>query len=130
MKMSKSKGNVVKPEDVLAKSGADALRWYMYTASPPGNVRRFSKGLVEEVVRKFLLTLWNTYSFFVTYANIDKFDPRSAANVEHRPELDRWILSELNQLTEPAVFDVLRIPVDLSIPRDQPFLHSSGLDIP
>jgi isoleucyl-tRNA synthetase len=99
-KMSKSKGNVVKPEDVLATSGADALRWYMYTSSPPGNVRRFSKELVEEVVRKFLLTLWNTYSFFVTYANIDKFDPRTVANVGHRPELDRWILSELNQLTD------------------------------
>jgi isoleucyl-tRNA synthetase len=97
-KMSKSKGNVVKPEDVLAASGADALRWYMYTSSPPGNVRRFSKDLVEEVVRKFLLTLWNTYSFFVTYANIDKFDPRSVATVLQRPELDRWILSELNQL--------------------------------
>jgi len=99
-KMSKSKGNVVKPEDVLATSGADALRWYMYTSSPPGNVRRFSKELVEEVVRKFLLTLWNTYSFFVTYANIDKFDPRTATSTEHRPELDRWILSELNQLTD------------------------------
>jgi isoleucyl-tRNA synthetase len=99
-KMSKSKGNVVRPEDVLATSGADALRWYMYTSSPPGNVRRFSKELVEEVVRKFLLTLWNTYSFFVTYANIDKFDPRTAASTEHRPELDRWILSELNQLTD------------------------------
>jgi isoleucyl-tRNA synthetase len=101
-KMSKSKGNVVRPEDVLATSGADALRWYMYTSSPPGNVRRFSKELVEEVVRKFLLTLWNTYSFFVTYANIDKFDPRNVANVGHRPELDRWILSELNQLIDGA----------------------------
>jgi isoleucyl-tRNA synthetase len=99
-KMSKSKKNVVKPEDVLSTSGADAVRWYMYTSSPPGNVRRFSKELVEEVVRKFLLTLWNTYSFFVTYANIDKFDPGTVANVEHRPELDRWILSELNQLTD------------------------------
>ena len=99
-KMSKSKGNVVKPEEVLATSGADAVRWYMYTSSPPGNVRRFSKELVEEVVRKFLLTLWNTYSFFVTYANIDKFDPATVANVEHRPELDRWILSELNQLID------------------------------
>jgi isoleucyl-tRNA synthetase len=99
-KMSKSKGNVVKPEDVLAASGADALRWYMYTSSPPGNVRRFSKELVEEVVRKFLLTLWNTYSFFVTYANIDKFDPRTVGTVEQRPELDRWILSELNELID------------------------------
>ena len=99
-KMSKSKGNVVKPEDVLAASGADALRWYMYTSSPPGNVRRFSKDLVEEVVRKFLLTLWNTYSFFVTYANIDKFDPRTVTIVGQRPEFDRWILSELNQLVD------------------------------
>ncbi len=99
-KMSKSKGNVVKPEEVLATSGADAVRWYMYTSSPPGNVRRFSKELVEEVVRKFLLTLWNTYSFFVTYANIDKFNPATVANVECRPELDRWILSELNQLID------------------------------
>ncbi len=97
-KMSKSKGNVVRPEDVLAASGADALRWYMYTSSPPGNVRRFSKDLVDEVVRKFLLTLWNTYSFFVTYANIDKFDPRTVTTVGQRPELDRWISSELNQL--------------------------------
>jgi isoleucyl-tRNA synthetase len=99
-KMSKSKGNVVKPEDVLATSGADALRWYMYTSSPPGNVRRFSKELVEEVVRKFLLTLWNTYSFFVTYANIDKFDPRNVVYTGQRPELDRWILSELNRLID------------------------------
>ncbi|MFC2058467.1 isoleucine--tRNA ligase [Chloroflexota bacterium] len=98
-KMSKSKGNVVGPWEVLENSGADALRWYLYTSSPPGNVRRFSAELVEEVLRKFLLTLWNTYSFFVTYANIDKFDPGSAAVApEHRPELDRWVLSELNQL--------------------------------
>jgi isoleucyl-tRNA synthetase len=99
-KMSKSKGNVVKPEDVLASSGADALRWYMYTSSPPGNVRRFSRDLIDEVVRKFLLTLWNTYSFFVTYANIDKFDPRIAVAHDQRPELDRWILSELNLLVD------------------------------
>jgi len=91
---------VVKPADVLAASGADAVRWYMYTSSPPGNVRRFSKDLVDEVVRKFLLTLWNTYSFFVTYANIDKFDPRTAVAPDQRPELDRWILSELNLLVD------------------------------
>jgi len=99
-KMSKSKGNVVTPEEVLDSSGADALRWYLYTSSPPGNVRRFSKQYVDEVVRKFLLTLWNTYSFFVTYANIDKFDPRTAVTPESLPELDRWILSELNQLVD------------------------------
>ncbi|OGO02252.1 MAG: isoleucine--tRNA ligase [Chloroflexi bacterium RBG_13_52_14] len=97
-KMSKSKGNVVKPEDVLAASGADAVRWYMYTSSPPGNVRRFSKDLVDEVVRKFMLTLWNTCSFFVTYANIDKFVPGTVTFSGQRPELDRWMLSELNLL--------------------------------
>jgi len=99
-KMSKSKSNVVSPEEVLDVSGADALRWYLYTSSPPGNVRRFSGELVDEVVRKFLLTLWNTYSFFVTYANIDKFDPRTTVSLEGLPELDRWIFSELNQLVD------------------------------
>ncbi|MEE8372981.1 MAG: isoleucine--tRNA ligase [Dehalococcoidia bacterium] len=99
-KMSKSKGNAVTPAEVLDATGADALRWYLYTSSPPGNVRRFSRELVEEVVRKFLLTLWNTYSFFVTYANIDKFDPRTDASLDGLAELDRWILSELNQLID------------------------------
>ncbi|MGB2856230.1 MAG: isoleucine--tRNA ligase [Dehalococcoidia bacterium] len=99
-KMSKTKGNVVTPGEVLDASGADALRWYLYTSSPPGNVRRFSSQLVEEVVRKFLLTVWNTYSFFVTYANIDKFDPGTTASLEELAELDRWILSELNQLID------------------------------
>ncbi len=99
-KMSKSKGNVVTPAEVLDSTGADALRWYMYTSSPPGNVRRFSKELVEEVVRKFMLTLWNTYSFFVTYANIDRFNPRSAGSPGLLSDLDRWILSELNKLVD------------------------------
>jgi len=99
-KMSKSKSNVVSPQEVLDASGADALRWYLYTSSPPGNVRRFSGELVEEVVRKFLLTLWNTYSFFVTYANIDRFDPRTTVSLDGLAELDRWILSELNQLID------------------------------
>ena len=99
-KMSKSKGNVVTPWEVLDRTGADALRWYLYTSSPPGNVRRFSRELVDEVVRKFLLTLWNTYSFFVTYANIDRFDPRTHVDPDGLAELDRWIVSELNQLVE------------------------------
>ncbi len=70
-KMSKSRGNVADPWDVLKKHGADALRWYLYTASPPGQERRYSTDLVGEVVRNFTLTLWNVYSFFVTYANLD-----------------------------------------------------------
>ena len=99
LKMSKSRGNVIEPWDVLNAHGADALRWYLFTATPPGNERRFSIELVGEVVRKFLLTLWNTYSFFVTYANIDGFDPtRHSLPVEERSTLDRWILAELHQL--------------------------------
>src|SRR5262249_55607345 len=74
-KMSKSRGNVVDPWTVLNAHGADAIRWYMYTASPPGNSRRFSTDLVAETSRRFLSTLWNTYSFFVTYANSAGFDP-------------------------------------------------------
>lgn len=98
-KMSKSRGNVVDPWDVLNSHGADALRWYLYTASPPGNPRRFSVDLVGESLRRFLLTLWNTYSFFVTYANIDGFDPTKVAERPLPSDLDRWILSCLHRLT-------------------------------
>jgi len=83
---------------VLDNQGADALRWYLLTSSPAGSVRRFSAELVGEAQRRFIRTLWNTYSFFVTYANIDKFNPRAAGNLPERADLDRWILSELNQL--------------------------------
>ena len=69
------RGNVVDPWEVLNANGADAMRWYLYTASPPGQERRFSTDLVGEVVRNFTLTLWNTYSFFVTYANLDGWQP-------------------------------------------------------
>jgi len=97
-KMSKAKGNVVEPWAVINKYGADALRWYFFTSSPPGNVRRFSEKLVAEVTRRFLLTLWNVYSFFVTYANIDHFTPSWESASLSQSELDRWIISELNQL--------------------------------
>ncbi|MCX6005401.1 MAG: isoleucine--tRNA ligase, partial [Chloroflexi bacterium] len=96
-KMSKARGNVVDPWVVLDSSGADALRWYMLTASPPGNVRRLSVDMVVEVMRNFLMTLWNTYSFFVIYANIDNFIP-DKENVKPSSELDRWLISSLNQL--------------------------------
>lgn len=99
-KMSKSKGNVVEPWQVINKFGADALRWCLLTSSPPGNVRRFSAEAILEGIRRFYLTLWNTYSFFVTYANIDRFNPPEAQGLNDRPELDRWILSELNRLIE------------------------------
>jgi len=95
-KMSKSKGNIIAPWDVINAHGADAFRWYLYTATPPGNERRFSSDLVGEVIRSFTLTLWNVYSFFVTYANLDKPAVTTVPAVTN--ELDRWLLSELNAL--------------------------------
>jgi isoleucyl-tRNA synthetase len=95
-KMSKSKGNIIAPWDVLNAHGADAFRWYLYTATPPGNERRFSSELVGEVIRSFTLTLWNVYSFFVTYANLDK--PTVTTRPIATGDLDRWLLSELNVL--------------------------------
>ena len=106
-KMSKSLGNVIDPWAVFEKQGADALRWALYTATSPGNTRRFSRGQVDEAVRKYLLTLWNTYSFFVTYARIDGFDPREDyVEPEGRSLMDRWALSEL-QLTVRTVTERL-----------------------
>lgn len=95
-KMSKSLGNIVQPWDVLNVHGADALRWYLFTATPPGQERRFSSDLVGDVIRSFTLTLWNVYSFFVTYANLDK--PQALTVTATTNELDRWLLSELNVL--------------------------------
>ena len=98
-KMSKSTGNVVEPIPVLDEHGADALRWYLFTASHPGEARRFSAKLVNETLRRVLLTLWNVYSFFTNYASIDGFHPDQTPDgwkPEH--ELDRWIMSELNAL--------------------------------
>ncbi|MCB0076034.1 MAG: isoleucine--tRNA ligase [Anaerolineales bacterium] len=96
-KMSKSIGNVVDPYEVLNAHGADATRWYFFSANPPWNTTRFSADLVGDVVRKFMLTLWNSYSFFVSYANIEGWKPTTdAPTSEHR--MDRWLLSELNRL--------------------------------
>jgi isoleucyl-tRNA synthetase len=97
-KMAKSVGNIVNPWDVLNEHGADAFRWYLYTASPPGNERRFSIDLVGEVVRNFTLTLWNVYSFFVTYARLDEWKPGGDGVKPQYNDLDRWLLSELHTL--------------------------------
>ena len=106
-KMSKSRGNVVDPWEVFDRQGADALRWALYTATSPGNPRRFSEDQVDEAIRKYLLTLWNTYSFFVTYARIDGFDPATdTVPAAERSLMDRWALSEL-QLTIESVTEKL-----------------------
>jgi len=98
-KMSKRLGNVVDPWTILNKQGADALRWYLLTVSSPWFPRRFGPENVDEVVRKFILTLWNTYSFYTLYANIDGFDPaQHVLPVSERTLLDRWILGDLQLL--------------------------------
>lgn len=97
-KMSKSKGNIINPWSVFDEQGADAFRWYLYTASPAGNPRRFSLDLVGEVVRNFMLPLWNTYSFFVTYANLDGWQPQPNHPNTGETNIDTWIISELHSL--------------------------------
>ena len=110
-KMSKSKGNIIQPWDVISAHGADAFRWYLYTATPPGQERRFSSDLVGEVIRSFTLTLWNVYSFFVTYANLDK--PTVSTLPIATGDLDRWLLSELNVL----VRDVTKAYENYDVPN-------------
>ncbi|MBK7335976.1 MAG: isoleucine--tRNA ligase [Saprospirales bacterium] len=105
-KMSKSKGNVVDPFETISKYGADATRWYLISNSPPWDNLRFDKAGIEEVRRKFFGTLYNTYSFFALYANLDKFEYREAEiPLEKRPEIDRWIISELNTLVKQVGAD-------------------------
>ena len=98
VKMSKSRGNVVDPFYLLDTYGADATRWYMYASAPPYNARRFSPDQVGDVRRQFLLTLWNTYGFFVTYANLDGWTPSLTPNPQPPTPIDRWALARLNAL--------------------------------
>ena len=100
-KMSKHIGNVVDPWSVLDKQGADAVRWYFYTASSPWIPTRFDSSLVSETQRKYMGTLWNTYAFFTTYAEIDGYDPSKYNLKDCKLTLmDRWILSKLNTLVK------------------------------
>ena len=100
-KMSKSKGNAVDPIDALTEFGADAIRWYFYSNSAPWLPNRFHKDAVVEGQRKFMGTLWNTYAFFVLYANIDGFDPtKYTLDVNTLAPMDKWLLSKLNTVVK------------------------------
>ena len=100
-KMSKSKGNAVDPFDALEKYGADAIRWYFYINSAPWLPNRFHGKAVQEGQRKFMGTLWNTYAFFVLYANIDNFDPtKYTLDYDNLPVMDKWLLSKLNSVVK------------------------------
>ncbi len=99
-KMSKSRGNVVEPWDVLERFGADAMRWYFFTSRQPWAGYRFSLGTIEESVRQFLLPLWNTYFFYVLYANANSIERHPSARAQPATNLDRWALSRLQATVE------------------------------
>lgn len=112
-KMSKSKGNAVDPFDALSTFGADAIRWYFYINSAPWLPTRFHERAVVEGQRKFMGTLWNTYAFYILYADIDKFDPtKHTLDYSSLTIMDRWILSRLNTLigTVDSYLDSYAIP--------------------
>jgi len=112
-KMSKSKGNVIDPWSIIDTRGADALRWYLFSAGSPWSTRRVSEEGIDEATRRFLLTLWNTYSFFVTYARLDGWEPGAAPDAAPVHAMDRWARSRLTATVDEVTdaledFDVLR----------------------
>jgi isoleucyl-tRNA synthetase len=123
-KMSKSKGNIVDPWSVIDAYGADAFRWWMFASAPPYNARRFSLDMVNDELRQFLLTLWNTYSFFVTYANLDGWTPTDATidDAALQP-IDRWALASLNRLVRDVSADLDAYDVHTPTQRIEGFVE-------
>ena len=101
--MSKSLGNVVAPWDVIDRYGADAFRWYLFTSKQPWDNYRFSLETIGEAVRQFLLQLWNTYSFYVLYANANEMERDVALDLSDASDLDRWTFSRLQATTQTVI---------------------------
>lgn len=106
IKMSKHKGNVVDPIDVIETQGADSTRWHFYTASAPWLPTRFSKDDVAEAQRSFLSTLWNVYSFYILYADLDEFNPTKYEDFKSENVMDKWVMSRLNTLVQKVDEDL------------------------
>ena len=122
--MHKSKGNAIWFEDAAERMGVDAMRWTFARHDPANNIN-FGFNTAEEVRRRFIIPLWNVYSFFVTYANIDQFDPNTKAPpVAERPDLDRWVLSELHQLIADVTSNLERFEPDPASRRAEEFVES------
>ncbi|GAC1543037.1 MAG: isoleucine--tRNA ligase [Herpetosiphon sp.] len=123
-KMSKSRGNVVDPWSLISQYGADATRWYMYASAPPYNPRRFAPEYVGEMLRQFVLTLWNTYSFFVTYANLDGVVVADLRlDDEALQPIDRWAIASLNQLVRDVSADLTSYDIHTPAKRIESFVE-------
>ena len=123
-KMSKRKGNVVDPFETIEHYGADPTRWYMIANAPPWDNLKFDIKGVEETTRKFFMTLYNTYSFFALYANLDGFTySRARLPLEQRPEIDRWIVSLLNTLIKEVDADLTAYDLTSALRRIQTFVY-------
>ena len=123
VKMSKSKGNVVDLNEIFNNEGADALRWYFFTAGPPWEDIRFSELAIAERQKKFLNTFWNSYFFFVTYAAIDEFNPKEKdIPVDKRSAMDRWVVSRLNSVKKEVIGSLERFEIHVATRKLEDFV--------